>query len=52
MEDKKIKIHALKCGMVMVDRALPYGNENGEFHSPQEIMMAIGGYRSQEYQIM
>ncbi len=52
MPDNKIKIYALKCGMVMVDRALPYGNENGEFKSPQEIMMAIGGYRSQEYQIM
>lgn len=47
-----IKIHALKCGMVMVDRALPYGNESGDLNSQQEVLMAIGGYRSQEYQVM
>ena len=49
---EKIRIHVLKCGMVMVDEALPYGGAITTLHSQEEIMRAVAGFRSQEHQIL
>lgn len=47
----KIRIHALKCGMVMVDEALPFGCRD-VLKSQEEVEKAIVGLRSQEHQIL
>lgn len=48
----KMKIHVLKCGMVMVDEALPYGGALTDLSTQEEIMHAVAGHRSQEHQIL
>lgn len=49
---EKIRIHVLKCGMVMVDKALPFAGELTELETQEVILKAIGGFRSQEHQIL
>lgn len=49
---QKIRIHVLKCGMVMVDKALPFAGELEDLKTEEEILRAVAGFRSQEYQIL
>lgn len=49
---EKIKIHALKCGMVLVDKALPFGGECTELENQQQIMDAIRGGRGFDHRLM
>ena len=51
MSNDKIRIHALKCGMVMVDEALPFGCRD-VLESQEEVLKAVAGFRSQEHQII